>query len=257
MGATGKILRGIWYVAMAGRRLKARNTIGRTLLGEPILFGRRVDGSVFAIRDLCPHRGIPLRHGTFDGETVQCAYHGWRFGGDGRCVEIPALLPDHGVALERIRCPAYPCVEQQGLIWIFMAEDGCEPDAEPGRPPVFPDFTASVAPNADVRLIYECGFEDAAFGLIDPAHIPFVHTAWWLRRRDAHTFKTKEKHFVPCERGWKTAEHDAPDQGFPLSLLGSGMKTDIQTWLPGLRVERIFNDRLNISEPTRDHADRR
>jgi phenylpropionate dioxygenase-like ring-hydroxylating dioxygenase large terminal subunit len=48
----------------------------RTLLGEPVLLARRLDGSMFALRDLCPHRGIPLRFGRFDGDTVQRGYHG-------------------------------------------------------------------------------------------------------------------------------------------------------------------------------------
>ena len=32
--------------------------------------GRKNDGKLFAMRDLCPHRGIPLSAGWFDGETV-------------------------------------------------------------------------------------------------------------------------------------------------------------------------------------------
>ena len=41
---------------------------------------------LFAMRDSCPHRGIPLSCGWFDGETVTCKYHGWVFEpGSGQC----------------------------------------------------------------------------------------------------------------------------------------------------------------------------
>lgn len=246
MNAATDFMRGIWYVAMAGRRLKPGKMAGRVLFGEPMLFGRRTDGSVFAVRDICPHRGVPLRYGIFDGETVRCRYHGWRFGGDGRCVEIPSLLPDHGVNLDRIRVPAYPCVEKQGLIWVLPPDDGQKAEASPGKPPTFPDFGANIAPKADIRLIYDCGFDDAAFGLIDPAHIAYVHSAWWLSQRKPDKLKVKVKRFAPCERGWKSAVEEAPKTGAPNWLFGEDVSTEIQTWLPGFRVERIFGDRHRI-----------
>ena len=47
-----------------------------------------------AALDRCPHRRAPLSSGTIDGGVLRCAYHGWAFAGDGRCVEIPALGPE-------------------------------------------------------------------------------------------------------------------------------------------------------------------
>ena len=63
---------------------------GRYPLGaKPVVIGRQHDGKVFALRDICPHRGIPLHYGHFDGETIACSYHGWRFDESGACVEQP------------------------------------------------------------------------------------------------------------------------------------------------------------------------
>ena len=46
------------------------------LLGEPVLVGRRRDGQVYAIRDICPHRAAPLSAGRLvekpgEGETIR------------------------------------------------------------------------------------------------------------------------------------------------------------------------------------------
>ena len=66
--------------------------LAKTLLGEPILIGRDAAGAPFALRDLCPHRGVPLSCGSFDGKEVECCYHGWRFATDGRERERWRLL---------------------------------------------------------------------------------------------------------------------------------------------------------------------
>jgi phenylpropionate dioxygenase-like ring-hydroxylating dioxygenase large terminal subunit len=117
-------LRGLWYLAVAGRRLKPGRMLSKQMLGEPILLGRGRDGAVFALRDICPHRGIPLSCGAFDGREVTCCYHGWRFGPDGRCTAIPSLRPDQELQVERIKTKAYPCREVQGHIWVYFGRDG-------------------------------------------------------------------------------------------------------------------------------------
>src|SRR5579875_1413073 len=91
-GPPAEMVFGEWYPALRTEGLRARDAVTTTLLGIPMLVGRKSDGALFALRDPCPHRGIPLSAGWFDGETVQCKYHGWRFEPcSGQCVEIPSL----------------------------------------------------------------------------------------------------------------------------------------------------------------------
>src|SRR5690348_382067 len=85
-------LKDVWYFATPGGAVARGAFIAKTLLGEPLLIGRDADGAVFAFRDVCPHRGIPLSCGRFDGREIECCYHGWRFSTDGRCTAIPSLV---------------------------------------------------------------------------------------------------------------------------------------------------------------------
>lgn len=56
----------------------------QTMIGEIGLF-RTADDRVFAMDNLCPHKGARLSQGTLDGEFVVCPMHGWTFGlADGR-----------------------------------------------------------------------------------------------------------------------------------------------------------------------------
>src|SRR5262249_58906205 len=57
-----ELLRGLWYVALVGADVRPGRLVHKTLLGEPLLIGRGRDGGVFALRDICPHRGIPLHY---------------------------------------------------------------------------------------------------------------------------------------------------------------------------------------------------
>jgi len=38
-----------------------------------------VDGTFYAINDVCLHRGGPLGEGELQGTTVICPWHGWRY----------------------------------------------------------------------------------------------------------------------------------------------------------------------------------
>lgn len=39
----------------------------------------RVDGKLYAFRDICPHMAFPLSVGYIEGEKLTCVGHGWEF----------------------------------------------------------------------------------------------------------------------------------------------------------------------------------
>ena len=245
-GLKAELLRGLWYVAFAGRDLRRGRTRAKTLMGEPILFGRGDDGGVFALRDICPHRGIPLHHGRFDGSTVQCCYHGWRFDRAGTCVEIPSLREDQEVDLGKIRCGSYPCVEQQGLIWIYFPRADETPVlASVAPPPRMPVFAETDAPKLGIMLPFPCSSDHAAFGLMDPTHAAFVHTSWWFKK-NATKLRPKEKPFEPSELGFRMVRHQLPPQNLVYKLLGKHVETEISYQLPGLRIEEVHGDKHSV-----------
>src|SRR5204863_5688040 len=95
--------------------------LGVTLLDEPVVVWRDSAGGLHAMNDLCIHRGTPLSLGRIDGDEVVCAYHGWRYGGDGRCVAIPQLADPTRVPA-KARAPLYHCQERYGIVWVALDE---------------------------------------------------------------------------------------------------------------------------------------
>ena len=104
------------------------------LLGEDFVLWRDAAGKPRAARDRCPHRGTRLSLGKVCDGQIECAYHGWRFDGEGRCRLIPALpefVPpaSHAVA-------TFAVADAHGLLWL-------QPE---GREPVLPAFPAESDP---------------------------------------------------------------------------------------------------------------
>ncbi len=246
-------LKNIWYYALPADRLKPGAMVRKVMLSQPILIGRTKTGAVFAMRDICPHRGVPLSAGAIygpgesvdtvaiDSDQIECPYHGWRFKPDGRCAAIPALTSDHDVDLAKIRVRSYPVRERQGLIWIYMSDqpiDGplLEDEAPAFEPPEIPAVGERI-PGMRLNMTFECHVDQAVLGLIDPAHGPFVHRAWWWRTGSSMHDKTKR--FGPTARGFAMLQHKPSKNSFFYRVLGSDLTTEIEFQLPGLRTELI------------------
>ncbi|HXO90903.1 MAG TPA: aromatic ring-hydroxylating dioxygenase subunit alpha [Stellaceae bacterium] len=236
-------LREAWYYAVPSCRLPRRTVLAKVMLGEPILIGRDAAGLPFALRDLCPHRGMPLTAGRFDGCEVECCYHGWRFDTGGHCTAIPALVPGQAFTPDRIRVPSYPVREMQGNLWVFFGDD---PAAGP-EIPVVEGFEGS-SPDLVESVSFAASIDHAVVGLMDPAHGPFVHRAWWWRSR--HSIQTKAKAFAPSSFGFTMSRHEPSANSRAYRLLGGAPETEIIFRLPSIRIEQIRAGRQRVSNLT-------
>ncbi len=61
-----------------------------TLLDVKLALYKTDSGAIHLVRDLCPHRGVPLTKGWVSGENLVCPYHGLHYNGQGKCIKIPA-----------------------------------------------------------------------------------------------------------------------------------------------------------------------
>lgn len=141
-----------------------------TLLDERYVLLCGNDGDVLVTRDTCPHRGAQLSLGSFDGTRLQCAYHGWQFGTDGRCVLQPAH-PD-GTPPAAAGLPTVRASEAYGLWWVCVGD-------KPRNLPFYdaferhPDRTTICTPkrvrSSGPRIVEN---------FLDMAHFPFVHEGY-------------------------------------------------------------------------------
>ena len=235
------LLRDCWYFAALSRELKPGKLQRYELLGEPVLLGRTRKGAVYAIRDVCPHRAAPLSAGALvseaDGrETVECPYHGWRFGTDGGCTGIPSLVEGQDVDVSRIRVRSYPAAESQGMVFVWFTSNP-RGEGEPDHPPpVFPGVVGGEAKIVE-RMDFDTHMDHAVVGLMDPTHAPFVHKAWWARSPKRQYEKAKV--FEPSPEGFVMVRHPRSKANRIYDILGGQPEVEITFRLPGSRWEHI------------------
>ena len=249
-----------WYSAARSSEISGRKLITAMVLEVPLVLGRTASGKAFAMRDACPHRGIPLSYGRFDGRVLECSYHGWKFDAcSGQCLEIPSLSSQDKLRFERIFAGHYPCEERDGYVWVYMAAPGSRlPASVPEAPrlPVFGEKYKITRLSCDIPSHVDQGI----IGLMDPAHGPFVHQSWyWRSRRSIHE---KEKHFEPIPCGFRMSRHEPSSNSAPYKLLryfsGEATTTMIDFVLPNMRLEEIrsghlwFSSRATVTPVRRD-----
>ncbi|MGY9005614.1 MAG: Rieske 2Fe-2S domain-containing protein [Alphaproteobacteria bacterium] len=235
---TGYALKGLWYFAMPSNELFGAQLVTRTILGEDLVFGRSSTNTPFCLIDRCPHRGIPLRFGKFDGNEVECCYHGWRFATDGCLKAIPSLVESQAFDNSRVRVKNYPCRESNGNVWVFIGDDiAGSPDINTDSTPFDLDNMAIGPMRIHEKMVLPCTLDHAVMGLMDPAHGPFVHASWWWRpTRSAHE---KAKEYAPSPLGFTMSRHRPSSNSRAYALLGGAPETEIAFQLPGVRLEHI------------------
>lgn len=109
------------------------------VVGESIIVTRTRAGDLAAYVNLCRHRGSQLTNsagkpsqaelgptGTFKG-SIQCPYHAWTYGFDGRLRAAPFL--DEADGLEKEDLPLHHVAVETwaGFVWIHLGPEAAEP----------------------------------------------------------------------------------------------------------------------------------
>jgi phenylpropionate dioxygenase-like ring-hydroxylating dioxygenase large terminal subunit len=188
-------LKNCWYVAALDRELIDGRLLSRMLLGQQVLLFRGESGRLFALNDRCPHRGALLSRGRLEGDAVRCMYHGIKYDGSGKCLQIPGqdLIPP------KLRVSGYP-VEQRGpFIWIWMG-DAAKADA--ALIVDLPYLTDPRWKGIPAYLHYDANYLLIVDNLSDFSHLAFVHTGT-LGGSEEYAYVTKPTVVERMERGFR------------------------------------------------------
>lgn len=103
--------------------------------GEDMVLYRGESGTAYLVEAYCPHMGAHLAHNTtsyivqdgehVEGESIRCPFHGWRFGADGKCDDIPY---SEGFIPKMACLKTYHIEEKAGIIWMWHDPEEQEPD---------------------------------------------------------------------------------------------------------------------------------
>src|SRR6266508_284381 len=114
------MLRRYWQpVAIAGELTEQQPRKRVTILGEELVLYRDWQGGYGLVGEHCSHRGASLYYGFLEDGCIRCAYHGWMYDREGRCVEQP-FEPAQSMLKHAIRHPAYPVEELGGMLFAYL-----------------------------------------------------------------------------------------------------------------------------------------
>jgi phenylpropionate dioxygenase-like ring-hydroxylating dioxygenase large terminal subunit len=202
------------------------------------LIAYRVQGELVVARDLCPHRGVPLSLGTNDGEGIVCAYHGLRYGAEGRCNRIPSAPAQRIPA--KLKLHTFPSVERYGLIWTCLLPAAGAPPDLPAMPHWDePDFQHIICPVFDIG-----GFAGRQVeGFVDVAHFAWIHTSTFA---DPNKPEVESYTTVETPKGFY-ADYRSRIGNYPIGV--DGRAPPGFEWLRHFEVHLPFTATLTIHFP--------
>ncbi|MFA6300060.1 MAG: Rieske 2Fe-2S domain-containing protein [Nocardioides sp.] len=140
--------------------------------GQKLVAFAGEDGVVNVLDAYCRHMGGDLSQGSVKGNEIACPFHDWRWGGDGRCRQIPYA---RRVPL-RARTAAWPTMVQDGMVFVWNDPEGNPPPEDvtiPRIPQVDDDrwtdwiWYETVIEGANCREIVD--------NVVDMAHFFYIH----------------------------------------------------------------------------------
>lgn len=162
----GRYLRSFWQPVYHSTDIDVGQIKPVRVMGETFTLYRGETGQVHLVERACPHRGTQLTAGHVEGDAIRCFYHGWKFDGDGRCVDQPA---ENIPFCDKVRISSYPVREYLGLVFAFLGE---------GAPPEFPlhpefeYFDGLLEIDSYER---DCNYFQNIDNALDHCHLNFVH----------------------------------------------------------------------------------
>ena len=184
----GEMLRRYWHpIAVASELTKEAPTKQVRILGEDLVLFRDGQGRLGLIEELCCHRSASMYYGFVEDDGIRCAYHGWKFDTQGRCIEQP-FEPAESPLKDEVSQKSYTIEILSGLVFAYL---GPEPA------PLLPRWSAMVRTDV-ARTIYvlselECNWVQAMENSVDPTHTYYLHAhGLYLQNSDAGAFHYRE-----------------------------------------------------------------
>ena len=165
----GELLRRYWHPIAVAAEFKEKSVKRLRILGEDLVLYKGEDNSHGLVAEQCSHRGASLAYGRIEGCNIRCAYHGWLYGPDGKCVEQPAE-PANSTYKDRVRHAAYPVQKVAGLLFTYMG---------PRPAPLLPAYDVLVRTDGERRIVVlprlDCNWLQPMENSVDPTHTHYLH----------------------------------------------------------------------------------
>jgi 5,5'-dehydrodivanillate O-demethylase oxygenase subunit len=231
----GEMLRRYWWPVWFEEKIENKPIMIK-LLGETFVLFRDGKGKIGMLDHICAHRRASLEFGRVEERGIRCCYHGWLYGADGQCVEMPAEPPGSRL-YEEVKQRAAQIQVAAGLVFAYIG---------PAPVPVLPRYDLLALDDCD-RTIWasddHCNWAQRAENGMDPYHSMALHASVY----PSIALKRPEIEYQPTWYGFRTA-----------SQYPGGARNIVHDIFPSstrrhnARAGSIPSDFLHIRVPTDD-----
>ncbi len=107
-----------WFPICLSREVPAGKILGVDFLDGRVVVYRGANGEARVMSAYCAHVGADLSVGDIQGDTIRCAFHHWRYDGNGVCVATKVGdAPPPAACLFK-----FPTCERYGVIYAYNGE---------------------------------------------------------------------------------------------------------------------------------------
>lgn len=150
------------------------------VVGEPLVVTRGVDGVLRAFYNVCRHRGATVAQGKGNRKSLQCMYHGWTYGLDGRLLNAPEFEGVKDWHKQDVCLPQVK-VEAWGPFVFVNLDPAAPPMRETSYGPIYDEIRAK---GFNIDAMTQCERRDYDIGCnwkvyvdnyLEGYHLPIAH----------------------------------------------------------------------------------
>ena len=251
----GDLMRRYWHPIAVSSQFAASGTRPIKLLGESLVLYRDRSGKLGLVGERCPHRRAGMVFGVPEPEGLRCAYHGWYFNAEGRCLEQPYEETEdpNSTFKERVTITAYPVQEKAGFIFAYLG---------PLPAPLIPNWDLYVMDGAARDIggaMIPCNWLQVMENSLDPVHVEWLHTYfsnYVLERLGRPDLKRAKANMGRTEWRHTKIGFDVFEYGIIKRRLLEGMTEEDDGWATGhpivfpniLRSGNTFQIRVPVDD---------
>jgi len=170
-----------WFAVAGSDNLATGDVTSVHYLDQDLVLFRGDDGAARVFDAHCPHLGAHLGvGGRVCGDGIACPFHGWRFDGGGRLVEVPGLdRPPRAAAR------AWDVCERNGRIFVWHHAEGAPPSF---KVTAYRSDEADWTPWRSSTYRVRVHVQDLTENIIDRSHFSTVHD---MAPPDAEQFEVR------------------------------------------------------------------